>query len=136
MKRAKPLKRTELARPTVDQVRAFEAKQRAKRKPLPRGKRPKPESVKHRAQRPTRAKVVAFVRARDVTCQAVGKLEHECGGPLDCHEVIPRSAWAKGYLEPDNVILVCRRAHEIIDREPDLARSVGLYGLASDRPRR
>lgn len=132
MNREEPLKRTELPRATPAQVRAWQAKPR---KPLPKGKRPNPESAKHRAQRPTRAKVVAFVRARDRTCQAVEKLDHECGRRLDVHEIVPRSAWALGYLEPDNCVLVCSVAHAWIDDHPDEARTLGLHGYASDRGR-
>lgn len=121
------MKRSPLKPPTPEAVAAWETKPRRR---LPA------ESAKHRAQKPTRTKVVQFVRARDRTCQAVGLYEHDCAGPLDCHEIIPRSAWAGGYLEPSNVILVCRRSHQWIDGHPEAARQLGLYGLASDRPNR
>lgn len=51
----------------------------------------------------------SVVRRRDGDeCEAVGLVEHECFGPIDVHEVLPRSAWPDGiYYEP-NCVCVCR----------------------------
>ncbi|HEU5085691.1 MAG TPA: hypothetical protein VFU14_20285 [Acidimicrobiales bacterium] len=57
-----------------------------------------------------------------------------CDGPLDPHEVIPRSAWPGGHLVASNVRLVCRRHHEWIGDHPDLAHALGFHGYSWDRP--
>lgn len=58
-----------------------------------------------------------------------------CGGPRDGHEIIPRSAWAKGYLVVDNVITVCRDHHHWIDTHPDEAHALGLHGYSWQIPK-
>ena len=57
-----------------------------------------------------------------------------CGGPDDVHEIIPRSAWAKGYLVDENCILVCRRHHDWIGDNPAAAHELGLHGFSWERP--
>lgn len=57
-----------------------------------------------------------------------------CGGPLDVHEVIPRSAWAAGQYEASNCLLICRRHHDWIDDNPDVAHTLGLHGFSWERP--
>lgn len=108
-----------------------------KRQPIARGRPPKPISEKRANERDERARVIALVVARDQTCQAqaVHALAGvRCSGPLDCHERIPRSAWPGGYLEPSNVILVCRSAHDWIDNHPNGAHALGLHGYSYERP--
>jgi len=98
-------------------------------------------TAKSRARQ--RAKVIEQVRARDCVCQAQPiiliaglHVTHQitCAGPLDVHEVIPRSAWPAGELEVDNCILVCRRHHAWIDANPAAAASIGLHAYSWDRP--
>lgn len=100
-----------------------------KRKPLPR------MSEKARERAAARKVTVEIVRRRDNhTCQARGLVDSvRCGGPLDPHEIIPRSAWQLGYLEPGNVVTVCRRHHEWIDNHPDDAFALGLHGYSWQR---
>ena len=90
-------------------------------------------SKRRASQRAERSRVVAAVHERDAeTCQA-HRVDHRCAGPLDVHEVIPRSVWALGYLDVDNCVLVCRVAHQWIDGHPDDARLLGLHGKSWDR---
>ncbi len=80
--------------------------------------------------------MVAEVQARDRTCRFPhGEVPGlGCAGQLDCHEIIPRSAWAGGWLVPANVILVCRWSHEWIGAYPDAAQALGFHGYSWDRP--
>lgn len=57
-----------------------------------------------------------------------------CGGPLDPHEVIPRSAWADGALDPSNVVSLCRLHHDWVGDNPDDAHAIGLHGYSLERP--
>jgi len=92
----------------------------------------KPISKKRAAERRQRAALVAQVTARG--CEAAVLVPGvACGGPIDCHEVIPRSAWAKGYLELSNLRAVCRQHHSWIDEHPILAHDVGLHGFSWER---
>ena len=95
------------------------------------------ESAKHKAERAEREAVKRRVRARDRTCQARERgAPGRCGGPLDVHEVIPRSAWRKGYLVDDNCMLVCRDHHDWIDNHPEQdgpAHTLGLHGFSWER---
>ena len=94
-------------------------------------------SAKRAGQRAARQKLVAEVLERDGwECQA----DHDqmpgavCGGQLDVHEVIPRSAWALGYLVASNCVTVSRRCHEWISANPEAAHTLGLHGHSWDRP--
>jgi hypothetical protein len=101
-------------------------------------------SKKRRSQLSARAEVVRLVHERDHTCQfwftawepnqcIEGDLVGApvvCIGPLDVHEVIPRSAWAGGWLEPDNCRLVCRVHHDWIGDHPAEAHRLGLHGFS------
>lgn len=91
-------------------------------------------SKKREAERAERAKVREAVRRRDGSCRARDVAPGRCGGPLDVHEVIPRSAWRAGYLVVDNCLLVCRRHHDWIGAEPDAAHDLGLHGYSYERP--
>ena len=57
-----------------------------------------------------------------------------CQGPLDVHEVIPRSAWAAGWLEVDNCTVLCRAHHEWVTDHPAEAHRLGLHGFSWERP--
>lgn len=57
-----------------------------------------------------------------------------CGGPLDPHEVIPRSVWPDGELVLENVMMVCRRHHEWIGDNPAHAHALNLHGFSWERP--
>lgn len=106
------------------------------RSPLKRGTKPIPSrSERVFAQLPERARVVNAAWDRDRgQCQA----EHlvpdvRCCAVLDPHEIIPRSAWAAGVLEVDNVMIVCRNHHRWIDAHPHAAHSLGLHGYSWER---
>lgn len=110
-----------------------------KRSPLPR------ISARKRAKARQRAEVVRQVRERDQHCQMFerwyhqgtgswyGSLDPMCAGPLDVHEIIPRSAWRDGDLDPDNCVLVCRRHHDWIGNHPLQAAELGLHGFSWQR---
>lgn len=94
------------------------------------------KSKKREDEEAQRAAVVKAVRKRDAwTCQAKDAVpEVHCSGPLDVHEIIPRSAWRAGYLVVDNCILVCREHHDWIGDHPDEAHGYGLHGYSWERP--
>lgn len=107
-----------------------------KRTPLKRGTtRVAQRSAKSIALAPERAAVVQAARDRDGNrCQAEDLVrEVRCGGPLDAHEIVPRSAWSRGYLDVDNVVIVCRRHHTWIDNNPEAAHTVGLHKMSWER---
>ena len=98
-------------------------------------------SPKTLALRSTRQEVVRAVHLRDGTCQfwhhcprGLEGVPWICAGPLDVHEIIPRSAWAMGQYRIDNTVLICRIHHMWIDNHPLLAHEVGLHGFSYDRP--
>lgn len=106
-------------------------------KPIRRSrKRIANRSARREAQVDERARVIFVVYQRDGgRCQAEAKVPGiRCDGPLDAHEIIPRSAWRDGYLEPSNVVLVCRQHHQWIDNHPELAHAAGLHGFSYERP--
>lgn len=57
-----------------------------------------------------------------------------CRGPLDPHEIIPRSAWRDGIYVLSNVVMVCRAHHDWIGDYPDTAHTLGLHGYSHERP--
>lgn len=87
-----------------------------------------PESERHRSERETRRDVIMAVHARDRYCVAETLWpEITCGGPLDVDEIVPRSAWMQGYLDPANCQVLCRRHHEAKHHiDPRRARALGL----------
>jgi hypothetical protein len=92
-------------------------------------------SPKRAARATERQRIVdrAFARAR-WTCEAEKLVPSvECSAHLDPHERIPRSAWADGIYEFDNVLVVCRAHHRWIDNHPDEAHALGLHGYAHER---
>lgn len=126
-----------------------------KRSPLKRGtsqlKRTPLARVGKRgnSKKAERANVVAIVRARDKICQLPERLADHCEdmtdsdfnavmhvmchGPLDVHEIIPRSAWPDGELVESNCQLICRRHHEWVDAHPAIAHQIGLHGYSWER---
>lgn len=120
------------------------------RTPLPRSRKRIPQrSPRVLAQVEHRAAVVEAAMNRDRwECQARSRLVAteipgpaddrygwtECGGPLDPHEIIPRSAWHAGQYELENVLTVCRRHHDWIGAFPDAAHALGLHGYSWERP--
>lgn len=88
-------------------------------------------SARRRAELSDRRVVVAEALARDRGCVAAGSVaEVRCGGPLDAHEVIPRSAWRDGWLVLGNIVTVCRAHHDWIGAHPDEAHVLGLHGYS------
>lgn len=91
-------------------------------------------SAKRARQRIDRQAVCELVRERDRTCRAEHLVEVPCGGPLDVHELVPRSAWPAGYLVVENCILLCRQSHSFCHDNPRLARELGLLKSSWERP--
>jgi hypothetical protein len=88
----------------------------------------RPISAKRRRLLPLRAAVRVEVLARDVVCQAANRLpDVQCGGPLDVHEIAPRSVDPSAWLDPAKAVLVCRRHHDWIGDNPQAAHEVGLH---------
>lgn len=102
---------------------------------ISRGRAPRRESAKHKAEAQQRRAVVSAAFARDGRrCVAKDIAPGWCDGPLDPHEVIPRSAWRAGYLVLDNVVIVCRAHHDWIGENPDAAHAAGLHGYSWQVP--
>lgn len=116
---------------------------------MKRSGRLKPYSTKRTSLRQQRDQCVAEVLRRDYGCKAPDRYNcidktdcpphdpfpRECGGHLDVHEIIPKSAWKLGYLEPSNCLAICRIHHGWIDNNPDAAEFVRLHGRSWDRPK-
>lgn len=87
----------------------------------------RPVSRRRARQARTRAEVVRIVRERDRTCRARWIVpEVACRGEGDVHELVQRSLWPAGYLEPANCILLCRAHHDWIDDHIDEAHDLDL----------
>jgi NADPH-dependent ferric siderophore reductase len=86
-----------------------------------------------RGQERDRAVQRAYLRDR-WTCQAARFVpDIVCVDKLDPHERIPRSAWADGIYDVDNILIVCRAHHRWIDLNPTDAHTFGLHGYAYER---
>lgn len=85
------------------------------------------QSVKRIAEAPKRraVKALAMMRA-DGRCEARDLVPHECYGPLDAHELVPRSEYPGGHLDQRNVIIICRTAHDWAHDNPAKAYLCGL----------
>lgn len=83
-----------------------------------------------------RSLVIVAVKVRDgYQCRAAPLVPHvACGGGLDVHEIIPRSAWARGWLVVANCLTICRFHHRWVDVHPTDAHAVGLHGFSWERP--
>lgn len=120
-----------------------------------------PMSAKRRAQLPERAAVKQAAHERDAwrcqfwpfydrvehTMPLLGFIREErkegrlpaapiaCGGiGLEAHEIIPRSAWAAGWLVLDNIASLCPRHHQWVTEHPEAAHAIGLHGFSYERP--
>jgi hypothetical protein len=108
-----------------------------------------PISKKRRAALPARSAVIREVHERDQHCQFISRLwapesgweegdlvgvPTRCSGPLDVHEIIPRSAWSAGWLEPSNCVLLCRLHHSWVTENPRVANLLGLHKFSHERP--
>ena len=108
-------------------------------------------SKKRQTQIPRRQAVCQEVRTRDVTCrfwhhvhdllfttgQHVDGYPDECTSSLEVHEIIPRSAWAAGWLVPSNCVLLCGGPgghHAWVTDNPSAAHLLGLHGFSHERP--
>lgn len=92
-----------------------------------RGQPLRQRSTKRVAEDRQRSIVMRIVRERDRDCRAAARVpDVRCAGPRDGHEIIPRSRWRAGFLEPSNVLLVCRAHHDWIHDNPIAARDLGL----------
>ena len=93
-----------------------------KRSPLRRMSR------KRRRLLARRREVVREVHERDQVCQGAERLPLiACRGPLDVHELAPRSVDCHGWLIPERTVLLCRRHHAHVTDYPLEAHSVGLH---------
>lgn len=88
----------------------------------------KPQSQKRSALTARRQEVVDIVRRRDRYCafDTLDRRMGKCSGPFDVHEVLPRSASTKSWLDPSVAVLVCRRHHDLFTAEPHAAMLVGM----------
>src|SRR5215207_8948721 len=89
---------------------------------------------------PARRRALAVVKMRDGEgCFALARLYEvpisrlreahapvTCSGHLDGHEMIQRSVYPGGHLDPANIRMVCRRHHEWLERDTELAHQLGL----------
>lgn len=69
-----------------------------------------------------------------LTRKELDAIPERCDGPLDVHEIIPRSAWPDGELVDNNTVTVCRSHHQWIDWHPHYAHQLGLHGYSHERP--
>lgn len=97
--------------------------------PLKRTGGLRPQSRRRTERRDERAKVSDNVRRRaGDRCEAIGLVEHTCFGPIDVHEVFPRSAWPDGIYDEANCVCVCRWINDTwVKSNPDEAERVGLH---------
>jgi hypothetical protein len=105
--------------------------------PLRSGRRPLPTfSPRRKAAAPARRAVVAAVRERDGNrCQAAGLFPVGCGGRLDVHELVRRSAWSQGYLDEGNCVCCCRSCHTYLSEHPAEAQAAGMHLASWERPK-
>jgi len=93
-------------------------------------------SPKRAGEAAQRASVVLEVKHRDGwACRAAQAApEVVCGGRLEVHEPIPRSAWPGVHLLADHAVAVCAAHHRWIGAHPLDAHAVGLHGFSWERP--
>lgn len=84
-----------------------------------------PMSDRRRAKVDARKEAVALAFARDRGCVALKVWPHTCAGPLDGHEPLPRGRGGDP-TDVDNVVIVCRKAHDHLHGHPEWAHEVGL----------
>lgn len=111
-----------------------------------------PMSAKRRAALPERAAVKQAAHERDAwLCQFwpyydraaqddhglphMAALPLACGGQLEAHEIIPRDAWAAGWLVLENIVSLCSVHHSFVTNSPNAGAAIGLHGYSwSPRP--
>ncbi len=98
-----------------------------KRSPL------RPQSKKRRREASARARIRVEALERDGGCVLRAHPGHVCRGPLDAHEVVPRSRWVGGHLVLSNVQTLCRQAHTWVHDHPNEARALGLTATRGDQ---
>lgn len=93
------------------------------------------ESARRKASKPLRAIVRERVAERDGhRCRAAALVPSvRCGGPLDVHEVVPRSAWPGAELDERDCVLVCRCHHEWVGAHEIEAAALALHGYSWQR---
>jgi len=96
----------------------------------PKSKRSRisPVSPKRQAEKDERRAVIDATHARSGgRCEARELVpEVECGGPLDCDELAPRSLYPGGHLDLTNTQSLCRRHHDWKETHPTEATARGL----------
>ncbi len=93
------------------------------------------QSATRRAERKQRDNVrkIAMWRAGGV-CEARLRVpEVPCGGPLDADEIILRSGYPGGHLDPENVQILCRSHHDWKHDNPEAAHERGLRRWSWER---
>ena len=66
--------------------------------------------------------------ARDgFRCRAGVVAAGACDGPLDVHELAPRSVYPGGHLDVTNCVTICRSHHRWVDANPEAAHAIGLH---------
>lgn len=116
-----------------------------RRKPLKRSatpkrtKRLKPRSKKMEAKYVDRRAFVVKILSERPYCEACPKFAAHDGlktyhrfGSRDVHELVRRSQGGS-ILDENNVLAVCRKCHERIGREPNLAFELGLAKRSWER---
>lgn len=100
-----------------------------KRSPMPRRTKPLARvSARRLSEGYRRSKVKRAALARDGGCVAATLvLEVDCWGPLDAHEVRPRSLYPAGHLDLTNVVTVCRSHHDWVPANLAKASALGLH---------
>lgn len=103
-------------------------------------------SRKRQRERPQREAAIAAVIERDgegcfafrqIMAFPMSKIPPgtpiTCAGPLDAHEVIQRSVYPGGHLDPANIRMVCRRHHSWLDTDASFAHELGLFRFSWER---
>lgn len=75
----------------------------------------------------------AFYRHHHRCVLATMVPEVPCRGKLDAHEIMPRSAWAEGIYDVDNIVPVCRAHHDWIDAHEPEAHAYGVHAYSWER---
>jgi hypothetical protein len=98
-------------------------------KGLERRTRLRPVSQKRRAELAKWAAVKADTLMRDAgICQAAHLVPQvACWGPLDPHHIAKRSTTPQARLDPDNIVWLCRRHHDMVDLDQLAAQRLGLH---------
>lgn len=104
-------------------------------KPMKRTVSLRSQSKRTRKQATTRKRVVEQLHQRaSGRCEAATIVpEVLCGGPMDVDEIIPRSAYPGGHLDPENCQVLCRRHHDWKHAHPTEAHARGLRRWSWER---